>query len=389
MTRDAGTGAGAARRARAPKGRQEEESGKANERPAKAEAGKQAPEEAQKPPAKKKASREAASRAPRRPNSRAAQSKGKPAPPIDKARVLELLAAKPGATKRDLARLLGLKGSDRIVLKRILKELEAEGAIEGNRKRGFTRPGELPEVGRARNQRRRIPTANCWRGPQRWDIERGTAADLCHAAQGRRRARDAASASWRGCRKAGDSYEARVIQRLERQRRIACSACCAMSGHGRARLRRSTERARTEFSVDTARPRRAPRTTSWCWPNPSPGAPRGFARVRGGRAHRQHGCAQGHQPDRHPRPRHPDRVSQEPCWTRPRRAAPADPRGRTDLRAIPLVTIDPDDARDHDDAVWAGPDDDPTIRAAMSCWSPSPTSPITSRRARRWTREAL
>ena len=39
-------------------------------------------------------------------------------------------------------------------------------------------------------------------------------------------------------------------------------------------------------------------------------------------------------------------------------AKPVDPRGRTDLRAIPLVTIDPRDARDHDDAVWAGPDDD-------------------------------
>ena len=35
-----------------------------------------------------------------------------------------------------------------------------------------------------------------------------------------------------------------------------------------------------------------------------------------------------------------------------------DPRGRTDLRAVPLVTIDPPDARDHDDAVWAGSDDD-------------------------------
>ena len=39
-------------------------------------------------------------------------------------------------------------------------------------------------------------------------------------------------------------------------------------------------------------------------------------------------------------------------------AGPVDPRGRTDLRAVPLVTIDPPDARDHDDAVWAGPDDD-------------------------------
>lgn len=32
---------------------------------------------------------------------------------------------------------------------------------------------------------------------------------------------------------------------------------------------------------------------------------------------------------------------------------------REDLRDIPLVTIDPDDARDHDDAVWAAPDEDP------------------------------
>ncbi|MBM3488820.1 MAG: ribonuclease R, partial [Alphaproteobacteria bacterium] len=32
---------------------------------------------------------------------------------------------------------------------------------------------------------------------------------------------------------------------------------------------------------------------------------------------------------------------------------------RTDLRALPLVTIDDEDARDFDDAVWAAPDDDP------------------------------
>jgi ribonuclease R len=41
------------------------------------------------------------------------------------------------------------------------------------------------------------------------------------------------------------------------------------------------------------------------------------------------------------------------------RAKPAAAKGRTDLRDIPLVTIDPEDARDHDDAVWAGPDSDP------------------------------
>jgi ribonuclease R len=32
---------------------------------------------------------------------------------------------------------------------------------------------------------------------------------------------------------------------------------------------------------------------------------------------------------------------------------------REDLRHLPIVAIDPSDARDHDDAVWASPDDDP------------------------------
>jgi len=38
---------------------------------------------------------------------------------------------------------------------------------------------------------------------------------------------------------------------------------------------------------------------------------------------------------------------------------PATMGDRTDLRDTPLITIDPEDARDHDDAVWAAPDDDP------------------------------
>ena len=40
-------------------------------------------------------------------------------------------------------------------------------------------------------------------------------------------------------------------------------------------------------------------------------------------------------------------------------AKPAPLQGRVDMRHIPLITIDPPDARDHDDAVWAEPDTDP------------------------------
>ncbi|WP_262695561.1 ribonuclease R [Kordiimonas aquimaris] len=40
-------------------------------------------------------------------------------------------------------------------------------------------------------------------------------------------------------------------------------------------------------------------------------------------------------------------------------AKPVDLSNRDDLRSIPLITIDPVDARDHDDAIWAEPDSDP------------------------------
>ncbi|MFO1090119.1 MAG: ribonuclease R [Hyphomicrobiales bacterium] len=52
--------------------------------------------------------------------------------------------------------------------------------------------------------------------------------------------------------------------------------------------------------------------------------------------------------------RFPDRVLAEAA-----KLPPATMAGRRDLRDVPLVTIDPPDARDHDDAVFAEPDDDP------------------------------
>ncbi|GIK48719.1 MAG: ribonuclease R [Alphaproteobacteria bacterium] len=43
-------------------------------------------------------------------------------------------------------------------------------------------------------------------------------------------------------------------------------------------------------------------------------------------------------------------------------------KGRTDLRHLPLVTIDPEDARDHDDAVFAQPDDDEKNKGGWRVW---------------------
>jgi len=49
-------------------------------------------------------------------------------------------------------------------------------------------------------------------------------------------------------------------------------------------------------------------------------------------------------------------------------AEPPTLAGRLDLRRLPLVTIDPPDARDHDDAVFAEPDDDPRNPGGWIAW---------------------
>ena len=63
-----------------------------------------------------------------------------------KTEVLDWIAEHPGeAAKRDIARAFGLKGAERIELKRLLKELEAEGAVQ-KKKRHFRDAEKLPPV---------------------------------------------------------------------------------------------------------------------------------------------------------------------------------------------------------------------------------------------------
>ena len=57
-----------------------------------------------------------------------------------KAEILEWISQNPTLTsKRDIAKAFGIKGAARIDLKRLLKELEAEGHLE-KRKRSYQDP---------------------------------------------------------------------------------------------------------------------------------------------------------------------------------------------------------------------------------------------------------
>ena len=63
-----------------------------------------------------------------------------------KEEILAWISENPTQTsKRDIARAFGIKGQDRIDLKRLLKELEAEGHLE-KRKKTYRDPDKLPPV---------------------------------------------------------------------------------------------------------------------------------------------------------------------------------------------------------------------------------------------------
>ena len=63
-----------------------------------------------------------------------------------KEQILDWISENPARTaKRDIARAFGIKGAARIDLKRMLKELEAEGHLQ-KRKKTYRDPDQLPPV---------------------------------------------------------------------------------------------------------------------------------------------------------------------------------------------------------------------------------------------------
>ncbi|MEO8302320.1 MAG: ribonuclease R [Rhizomicrobium sp.] len=270
--------------------------------------------------------------------------------------MLELLAENAGANKRDLARILGLKGSDRIQLKHILKELEADGAIQGRQKQGFVKRGELPEVGIIEITGTDSDGETLAR-PLAWDSnEAPPTIYLIPPKDG--------GAPGPGDRllarleRHGESYEAHVIRRLESETQTRLIGVLRDAPSTGWRLVPINKKERTEYALDKSDLGGAKHNELVAAELKS-GRIAGFSRVKvveriGSMdspktisliAIHDHGIPT----------EFPKSVIEEA-----KAAKPIDAHGRTDLRAIPLVTIDPPDARDHDDAVWAGPDDDAT-----------------------------
>ncbi|HWU27399.1 MAG TPA: RNB domain-containing ribonuclease, partial [Rhizomicrobium sp.] len=275
---------------------------------------------------------------------------------LDKARVLEELAKHPQGTKRDIARALHVKGNERIALKRILKELEAEGTITRTGKRAYAKPGQLPEVA-VLEIAGQDPDGELLARPTRWDSE--APPPTIYVVLGRDA--EGGATLGRGERvlarlsETRDGYEARIIKRLGASAHKVLGVY--RGGVREGRIEPIDRKTRTEFLVNS-RDTGGAQSNELVLAEPLAGRASGLPRARiverlGSMsapkaisliAIHAHGI--------------PTDFSKA-VLDEAGRAEPASLRGRTDLRKFPLVTIDPEDARDHDDAVWAGADDDP------------------------------
>ena len=291
----------------------------------------------------------------------AKQPKSDPRPALSREAVLAYLAAHPGQTKRDLARALKVKGPARQALKLILADLAEEGAIERGRKRSLVPAGALPEVA-VLEIFGEDPDGEPLGRPAEWTGEGPAPSVLILPG------REETSAPGRGERvlarisrahEGHTEYEARIIKRLGASVHRVLGVLKLERGH-LARIEPIDRKTRYAFVID---------------PKELAGAKDGELVVVEPTARHGVGGPRARIIERLGSMNEPKAVSliaihahgiptefPREAIQEAERARPAAVSARTDLRDIPLITIDPEDARDHDDAVWAGPDSDPANR---------------------------
>ena len=253
------------------------------------------------------------------------------------------------AGKREIARAFGLSAQQKIALKALLKDMGDEGLIDSAPGRAFHKMGGLPKV----TVLRIVDVdqgGNVWGVPERWEADVPTprirVRDRKHGALGvgeRILARtEETGGGWTAhpmkvlapaseqvigvLRREGDRLWLQGVEKKERREYPVSDAGGAEAGD--------------LVSAEIAG--RPPRVMAKVVQRlGDPFAPRSFSLI----AIHKHGI--------------PDQFAQEALDEAERVARQPLGEGREDLTALPVVAIDPADARDHDDAVWATPDDDP------------------------------
>ncbi len=267
------------------------------------------------------------------------------------------------AGKREIAKAFGLKGTEKIALKSLLKDMAEEGLIDGNRS-AFHRLGGVPRVTVLRVLE--IEDGQPLAIPDSWQPDDGAPPPRIRIIEprGKGRAQAALKVGDRvlaRTEEAGRGLIAHVMKKLP-TRTEQVLGVVEFDGAGKPWLAPVDKRVRNAVQIAdlggaaegqlvlgepvSKSPRAGLKVTEVLG---DPLAPRAFSLI----AIHKHGI-----PFVFPQDAQDEAVLA---------AKMALSEGtREDLRDLPIVAIDPTDARDHDDAIWAEPDGEGGFRAVVA-----------------------
>jgi ribonuclease R len=252
------------------------------------------------------------------------------------------------AGKREIARAFGLSGQDKILLKALLKDMADEGLIDSAPGRAFHKAGGVPKVTVLRIVDA-DDSGNVFAVPEQWHAD-GPPPRLRVIERGRRGALGVGDRILARTEERGQGYAAHPMKKLMRSAELVLGV--VRKEGERFWLSPVDKRERRELAIADLKDSepgdlvlcevsgRPPRVTARVDAVlGDPFAPRSFSLIaihKHGLAHefRKEAIDEAH------------RVAGQPLGE------------REDLTHLPIVAIDPADARDHDDAIWAAPDDE-------------------------------
>ncbi|MFM9853445.1 MAG: ribonuclease R [Sphingomonadaceae bacterium] len=263
-------------------------------------------------------------------------------------KILDFITTSPvAAGKREIAKAFGLHGAEKIALKALLKDMADEGLIDSAPGRAFQMMGGLPKVTVLRVVD--VEDDVVFAIPENWQAEGKPPPRLRVIERGKRGALGMGDRILARTEEAGSGYVAHPFKKLAKSEALVLGVIAKQGD--RCWLKPVDKRERRETLISdlgeaavgdlvlaelTGRAPRISARVSEILGDPF--APKAFSLI----AIHKHGI--------------PD-VFGEDVLTEAERVATQPLGDREDLRHLPIVAIDPSDARDHDDAVWAQADD--------------------------------
>ncbi len=256
------------------------------------------------------------------------------------------------AGKREIARAFGLKGSEKIALKALLRDMTDEGLVDLAPGRAFHKMGGVPRVTILKIVE--INAGQVIAIPERWEAEGIPVPKLRVVERGRKSALGLGDRVLARTEEAGNGWIAHPMKKLAKASEQILGVV-EDAGNGRFWLKSADKKARFDIPLGElgeaksgdlvlaemggGHGQKKARVTTILG---DPFAPKSFSLI----AIHKYGIPF----------EIPQNVEDEAARVS---TLPVTPEHREDLRHLPIVAIDPRDARDFDDAVWAAPDDDP------------------------------